>query len=192
MNLILGSGSPRRKEILNDLGYHVRCITADVTESTDQSLGLSGLSSFNARLKAEAVYKQLNDPQAVVIGSDTVVWLDGVAYGKPQDHAQACRFLTELSGKTHQVGTAVAFTSAHGTTSFCEIADVTFKPLTTQDILSYIEDIPVMDKAGSYAIQDGGDRIIDHYEGEFETIMGLPKARTKEELEKIDILPNPS
>ena len=182
MKLILGSGSPRRKEILTRIGYTFEIMTADVVESDDDSLGLEGLSLYNAKLKAEAVYNELEAPSNIVIGSDTVVWLDGKAYGKPKDKKEAHRFLRELSGKTHQVGTGVAIVTNEETQLFCEIADVTFKALTDEDISSYITDIPVMDKAGSYAIQDGGDRIIDHYEGEFETIMGLPFARLKTEL----------
>jgi len=174
MNLVLGSGSPRRREILTKLGYDFTIMTADVEESSDDSLGLEGLSIYNAKLKAEAVYAELNDPSAVVIGSDTVVWLDGRAYGKPQDHAHAHATLTTLAGKTHQVGTGVAIVTANGTHTFCEIAHVTFKPLTSDEIEAYITDIYVMDKAGAYAIQDGGERIVDRYEGEFETIMGLP------------------
>jgi len=182
--LILASASPRRKEILAKMGYEFEIVVADVEESEDESLGLEGLSILNARLKAEAVYAQIENDNAVVIGSDTVVWLDGKAYGKPKDEAQSLQFLTELSGKTHQVGTGVAITTQTGTKTFCEIAHVTFKPLTEADILSYIRDIPVMDKAGSYAIQDGGDRIIERYEGEYETIMGLPHARLKQALDE--------
>ncbi len=183
MKLILGSGSPRRKEILGKMGYDFEVITVPgLEESEDESLGLEGLSILNAELKAEAVYAQIDDNQAVVIGSDTVVWLDGKAYGKPKDEAHSLQFLSELAGKTHQVGTGVAITTQNGTKTFCEVAHVTFKPLTEADIRSYIRDIPVMDKAGSYAIQDGGDRIIAKYEGEYETIMGLPYARLAHEL----------
>jgi len=183
MKLILGSGSPRRKEILAKLGYSFQSITADVTESEDATLGLKGLSIYNAKLKAQAVYNYLGTSDNLVIGSDTVVWLDGEAYGKPSSPEEAHEFLSELSGKTHQVGTAVALTSEKKTEVFCEIAHVTFKTLTKAEIKSYVNDIPVMDKAGAYAIQNGGDRIIAHYEGEFETIMGLPSNRLARALE---------
>lgn len=189
MKLILGSSSPRRKEILANIGYPFTAVTADVTESEDASLGLEGLSLHNAQLKAEAVYQALGSKENLVIGSDTVVWLDGVAYGKPRDEEEAYRFLSELSGKTHQVGTGVALVSSEGTELFCEIAEVTFKTLSKEEVISYVADIPVMDKAGSYAIQDGGDRIIQQYEGEFETIMGLPLGRLQQALQRYQIGP---
>lgn len=189
MKLILASASPRRKEILADLGYPFQSITADVQESSTEEYGLEHLATYNAKLKAEAVYKSLPvDEDFAVIGSDTVVWLEGKAYGKPKNQEDSHRILTELQGKTHQVGTGVSILSAQGVTTYCEVAHVTFHPLTSSEISAYIQDIPVSDKAGSYAIQNGGDRIIDHYEGEFSCIMGLPKASLKKALSTYPIL----
>lgn len=187
MQLILGSGSPRRREILHKMGYAFDIMTAEVVESQDSSLGLAGLSEFNARLKAEAVYAQLGREEVVVIGSDTVVWLDKRAYGKPTSSSHAVEMLSELSGQTHQVGTAVAIVTAEGTHSYCEIAEVTFHELTSDAITAYIQDVPVMDKAGSYAIQHGGERIVKHYEGEFECIMGLPTVELDRQLTTLGV-----
>jgi len=186
MQLILGSGSPRRQEILEKLGYQFKILTADVEESCDQSMGLEQLSIYNAQLKAEAVFASLpNQEQVVVLGSDTVVWLENQAYGKPKDRKDAIRMLTNLSGKTHQVGTGVALVTHAGLRTYCEISEVTFHTLNRNEIESYIDEVYVMDKAGAYAIQDEGQRIVQTYTGEYETIMGLPTIRLQEELQKI-------
>ncbi len=186
MKLVLGSASPRRHEILSRIGYPFTTHVSYADESVDAGLGLEGLSTYNARLKAEDVFASLGAPaDTVVIGSDTVVWLDGVAYGKPKDATQARLFLTQLAGRTHQVGTGVALTSAAGTETFCEIADVTFQPMTEDDITAYLRDIPVMDKAGAYAIQGDGGRIITQFTGEMESIMGLPYTRLAERLRRL-------
>jgi len=186
MDLVLGSGSPRRKELLSRLGYNFIVKTAEVEESSDDMLGLEGLCIYNAQLKAQAVYDSYSE-EVVVLGSDTVVWLDGVAYGKPTSESDAVRILSELSGRTHQVGTGVALISPSGTDSYCEISEVKFKALSEADILSYIHDVPVMDKAGAYAIQDGGERIVQSYQGEFETIMGLPLIKLENKLKEYNL-----
>lgn len=188
MKLILGSSSPRRKEILTNNGYDFEVIIPTVEESADAKLGLEGLSSFNAVLKAEAAYVDYGSTDIAVIGSDTVVWLDNKPYGKPVDKKDAHRMLSELSGKTHQVCTAVCIKTQGDTETFCSIAQVTFKAYTTEEINAYINDIPVMDKAGSYAIQGDGGRIIEQFDGEFESIMGLPVEQLIHRLERIGVV----
>ena len=187
MRLILGSGSPRRREILTKMGYSFEVITADVEESDDERLGLEGLSIYNAKLKADTVFQRLSKTNCAVIGSDTVVWLEGKAYGKPTCVEDAQRMLSELSGKTHQVGTGIAIVTETHTDVFCEIAEVTFKELSPEVIKAYIEDVPVMDKAGSYAIQDGGERVIQEYSGEFECVMGLPVLKLTTKLKELGV-----
>lgn len=189
MKLILGSGSPRRKEILEEAGFAFSVVTADVVESDDAGLGLEGLAVYNARLKAEAVYDLLpKEEEQVVIGSDTVVWLDEKAYGKPDSVEESYRMLSELSGKTHLVGTGIALVSGSGTESYCEVAKVTFHDLSAEDIRTYVNEVHVSDKAGSYAIQDGGERIVKKYEGEFKCIMGLPIIKLQEKLIKLGFI----
>lgn len=186
-SLILGSSSPRREEILRKAGFSFNVLSVDVDESEDETLGLEGLCMHNARLKAETVYNTVAQEEALIIGSDTVVWLEGRAYGKPESRSHAYQMLRELSGKTHQVGTGVCLISEERTEAYCEVSEVTFHSLSEADITSYVEDVYVMDKAGSYAIQDEGKRIIKEFKGEYECIMGLPIKKLTEKLIEMGI-----
>lgn len=167
---------------MKEVGYPFTVITKDTEESADSSLGLEGLATLNAELKAKAVYNSV-DEESLVIGSDTVVWLEGKAYGKPKDYEEALQMLSELSGKTHQVGTGVALVGEDGIQSFCQITEVTFKSLSKEEIQQYVDSVEVMDKAGSYAIQDGGDRIVASIKGEFDNVMGFPVNAVKDAIE---------
>ncbi len=185
--LILGSGSPRRSEILTSMGYDFEVIVPSVEESSNDNLGLTNLSIYNAELKARATWNLVPDNNHIVIASDTVVWLDGVSFGKPTSVEHAHEMLSKLSGKTHQVGTGVSVQTAEKNYSFCEVAHVTFKKLSLQEIIQYVKDIWVMDKAGAYSIQEESERIIEAFDGEYETIMGLPKARLNDTLKQLKL-----
>jgi len=185
--LILGSGSPRRSEILTSMGYDFEVVVPSVEESSNDNLGLTNLSIYNAELKARATWNLVPDNNHIVIASDTVVWLDGVSFGKPTSVEHAHEMLSKLSGKTHQVGTGVSVQTAEKNYSFCEVAHVTFKKLSLQEIIQYVKDIWVMDKAGAYSIQEESERIIEAFDGEYETIMGLPKARLNDTLKQLKL-----
>lgn len=141
------------------------------------------VAAVNARLKAQAV-AQLN-PDAAVIGSDTVVAVDDAVLGKPADLETAATFLRRLSGREHRVITAVALICDHECVEWIETAKVRFKPLTGAAIAKYLSMVNVLDKAGAYAIQEHGDLLVAGIDGEIETVVGLPLHRLRRELKKI-------
>lgn len=178
MLIILGSQSPRRRELLAELGYSFRAITIDADEHYPSTLSEGEIPSFIARAKAEAYYQQLRDEE-LLITADTVVCVDGQVLGKPQDKEDAKRMLRLLSGRSHQVYTAVAFTTrVNGephTTVQVDRADVTFLRLTEEQIAYYVEQYQPLDKAGAYGIQEWiGFVGIESIKGSFYTVMGLP------------------
>ena len=186
-HLILGSSSPRRSEILDSMGYLFEVVSPQAEESNDETLGLEGLSIYNAEIKAQAVWNTLTGSNTVVLASDTVVWLDGKPYGKPTSLEHAYEMLTELSGKTHTVGSGVCLMSNQKKHSFCETAKVTFKKLSLDEIVKYVNDVWVMDKAGAYSIQEQSTRIVQEFVGEYEVIMGLPKKKLATLLNELNV-----
>ena len=183
--LILASQSPRRRELMQRAGLVFRVETREIEEVNDSSLPPVELCARNASAKAEAVAADF--PQATVVGADTLVFLDGRPLGKPADREDAIRMLTALQGRTHSVCTAVAvILPGGGRRDFAEVSHVTFLPLTREQIEHYIDVVPVLDKAGAYAVQDHAELIIEHVEGDFDNVVGLPVTRLVQTL-----LPNP-
>jgi septum formation protein len=174
--LILASGSPRRRELLEELGLKFQVITADVEELDQKSapeLSAADLARANARSKAEAVAR-LN-PGRWVLGADTVVALEGRIFGKPRTAEEAREFLRALSGRTHRVVTACVLQHPEGGADFLDDeAAVTFLPLAEEIITRYLAAVDVMDKAGAYALQERGDWIISRIEGSRTAVIGLP------------------
>lgn len=172
--LILGSGSPRRREILAAAGYTFEILTADIDENIqvrDPELLVREL----ALLKAAAVAKKVH-ADALVIGSDTVVSLDGEIMGKPADVADAKRMLTALSGRTHQVYTGVCVLDTHdaSATSKSDVTHVTFRALSEAEIDAYIATKEPCDKAGAYAIQGEGGKLVERIDGDLNNVIGFP------------------
>jgi len=153
----------------------MRIMTADVNEGDDPL--------ENAMRKAEAVAK-LN-PQALVIGADTVIRFEGETIGKPADIEDAKRILARLSGRTHDVATGVCVrcVEADILVRFEEATHVTFRTLTPEIIDKYVQDVNVLDKAGAYAIQEHGEDIIESVDGSLTNVIGLPVERLKETFE---------
>ena len=180
--LILASASPRRADLLRELGLDFTVITSPTEEAHHEDFTARELCLFNAYRKARAVAKQ--HPQALVLGADTLVYLGTTLYGKPSDLADARRMLRELAGHTHQVVTGVCLLhlERHRCRLFAETTNVTFKPLTDVQISGYLAAIHPLDKAGAYAIQDRGDEIVAHISGSFSNVVGLPVERVKHEL----------
>lgn len=180
--LILASASPRRAELLRELGVEFAVITSAAEEAHQDDFTARELCLVNAYRKAHAVAKQ--HPQALVLGADTLVYLGTTLYGKPADLADAHRMLRELAGHTHQVVTAVCLLhlAKHRCRLFAETTNVTFKPLTDVQISTYLAAIQPLDKAGAYAIQDRGDDIVERINGSFSNVVGLPQERVKHEL----------
>ena len=173
--IILASASPRRSALLKEAGpafASMRIMTADVKEDDDPL--------ENAMRKAGAV-AQLN-PQALVIGADTVIRFEGKTIGKPADLEDAKRILAMLSGHTHDVATGVCVrcVEADILVRFEEATHVTFRTLTPEIIDKYVRDVNVLDKAGAYAIQEYGEDIIESIDGSLTNVIGLPVERLKE------------
>lgn len=184
--VILASNSPRRKELLGGLGiaYEVRTLP-DIDESYPEGLDGEEIPVYIARKKADA-YRSLMQPDELIITADTIVWLDGTVMGKPRDEADACDMLRRLSGKTHQVVTGVCITTVDRQQSFSTVTDVTFAPLTEEEITYYVSHYKPMDKAGSYGIQEWiGFVGVENISGSYFNVMGLPIQRLYKELKKI-------
>lgn len=172
--IILASQSPRRQQLLSDLGLQFEVRSMDIDESFPPGLGMYEIPVYLAELKARAFIPQLNDNQ-LVITADTIVWLDGQVMNKPTDYADGFRMLKDLSGKKHQVITGVCLLSTHKKISFFASTDVWFKQLSDEEIHYYLENYRPYDKAGAYGIQEWIGYIgIHHIEGSFYNVMGLP------------------
>lgn len=187
-HIILGSSSPRRRELMSRAGFEFTVKTSNAQESYDPSLSPAQIAASLARLKAEAVAQSLGaqDAQgALVVGADTIVALGNTIYGKPADAADACRMLGELSGKTHQVITGVCIVDGDEVRTFAEETDVTFRALSTAEIEAYVADGEPMDKAGAYGIQGEGGKLVDHIDGDFDNVVGLPIKRLAPMLEEL-------
>lgn len=204
--IILGSGSPRRRELLSQGGYKYIVIKSMCDEDTEV-LAPSEYVMTLAKRKADDVFARitmdrsllLNDPDAVstfgpltsdtpfiVIGADTVVSLNGRILGKPHDHNDAYNTLSSLSGQTHNVytGVSIAYFDGHSghSKTFYESTQVTFYPMTPEEISWYISTGDVDDKAGSYGIQTQGGLFIKKIEGDYNNVVGLPLSRLYHEL----------
>ena len=181
MEIILASNSPRRKEILESLGYKFRIVPSDI----DENINLNGerLACELAKRKALKIYEYHKDD--IVIGSDTIVYFNNVVYNKPKSEEECFFMLKSLSGKTHEVITGVYIASKFDHISFFDKAYVTFKELSDEDIYNYIKTKEPFDKAGGYAIQGIGKCLVDKYEGDIYTIIGLPKDLVNSHLKRL-------
>lgn len=174
--LILASQSPRRRDLLARAGVDFRVVVKEVPEEHDADLAPEVLCARNAAAKAAAVAADY--PESIVIGADTLVFIDGQPLGKPADESEAVRMLTTLQGRTHCVCTAVAvFLPGGERRDFAEKSYVTFRPLSPEAIAHYMRMVQVLDKAGAYAIQEHGELIVEKVQGDFDNIVGLPVAR---------------
>jgi septum formation protein len=185
MNLpqfILASSSPRRSELLRELEVDFEVLSSDATEVHNEHLTAGEISQINAYRKARTVAKRY--PDALVLGADTLVYLDTKLFGKPRNSEDAYRMLKQLQGQTHQVVTGVCLMQlrCHRQRVFAESTEVKFRALTTQEIKDYLQRINPLDKAGAYAIQEHGDRIVENITGSYSNVVGLPLERLKEEL----------
>lgn len=184
MRIVLASGSPRRRELLEAAGLCFEVIPSPAEEIHDAGLGMAGLCEENARLKAAAV----SVPGAVVIAADTLVFIDGEPLGKPKDLGEAQGMIRKLSGRTHQVCTGVCMVDAEGKVrTFHAVTDVVFRELDEADISEYLSSTNPLDKAGAYGIQDRGERIVERISGGYDNVMGLPVDLVLEALEGIGL-----
>jgi septum formation protein len=179
---ILASASPRRAELLRQLKLEFEVVPSDAKEVYDENLSPLELCQLNAHLKARTVAKKI--PDALVLGADTLVFLERQIFGKPGDLAEAKKMLLQLQGRTHQVVTGVSLIQlrAHRERIFAISTDVTFRPLTPGQIDEYLYGINPLDKAGAYAIQEHGELIVAEISGSFSNVVGLPIEKVQEEL----------
>ncbi|MBP5361263.1 MAG: septum formation protein Maf [Bacteroidaceae bacterium] len=176
------SHSPRRQQLLRDLGLVFRIGEAHVEEVYPQSLAPEEIPVYLSKLKADAAAVTLTD-DTLIITADTIVWAGGKVLGKPSDEAEARAMLQMLSGKTHQVITGVTLRSKEGSKSFYESTDVTFGQLSAEDIDYYISCYRPYDKAGAYGIQEWIGMVgVESIKGCFYNVMGLPVYRLYREI----------
>jgi septum formation protein len=175
LRVILASQSPRRRELLNLVGIAHEVQPADIDETYLPGEHPREHAERLARGKTAVIVER--EPDAVVIGSDTIVVVDGDVLGKPADDGDAARMLARLAGRSHTVITAVAVAWRGATRSAVEEVGVTFHPLTREEIDAYVATREPMDKAGAYGIQGYGATIVSRVDGDYFAVMGLPLQR---------------
>jgi septum formation protein len=178
--LILASASPRRRELLGQLGLPFEVVPAEVTEHEAPDADPREMVRHNAALKADWVAARF--PDATVLGADTTVFIDNTVLNKPRDTAEARAMLRMLSGRTHTVFTGLALRrAADGLKIERGVAsEVTFRVLSDVTIEDYLRHVHTLDKAGGYAIQERSELIVAGYQGSLTNIIGLPLDETKQ------------
>ena len=179
-DIILASASPRRSELMTLAGFRFDVICADIDEIVPEKALPQEVVMSLALQKAQAVAK--DHCKSAVVGSDTVVALDGKILGKPRSEKEAAEMLRSLSGRIHKVFTGVAIVCGEKVTSFFEETEVEFYPLTDQEILDYVATGEPMDKAGAYGIQGRGAVLVKRINGDYFNVMGLPISKVYREL----------
>lgn len=183
-SVILASASPRRVELLRQLVAEFEVVPSAAPEVHDEQLTAWEMAQVNAYRKARVVAKKF--PDAIVLGADTLVYLDRDAklFGKPADRKEAERMLSDLQGRVHAVITGVCLLHLRGHRQrvFADWTDVRFHPLTAKQIKDYLALMNPLDKAGAYAIQEHGERIVAEISGSYSNVVGLPVERLRDEL----------
>ena len=191
-SLVLASASPRRREILGQLGVEFRIEPSGMDESMLPGEGPKTHVERLAREKGLQVRERLQDAadRPCVLSADTVVLLDGIVYGKPVDDADALRMLRNLSGRTHQVLTGIALCEVRGgfSESLVLTTEVTFRTLDEPTMRGYVASGEARDKAGSYAIQGLGTGLVRGIQGSYTNVVGMPAVETLELLQRAGVL----
>lgn len=173
-NIILASGSPRRQQFFKELDLDFDIRLKDVAEIYDENLKAEAITNYLAELKASAFTDELTDKD-ILVTSDTIVWHEGKALGKPKDYDDAFQMIASLSGKTHEVITSVCISTPTKKDTFFEVTKVTFNSLTEEEIRYYLDNYQPFDKAGSYGIQEWiGLVAIARIYGSYANVVGLP------------------
>ena len=174
INIILASGSPRRQQFFNEMDLHYTIRLKEIEEIYPEHLQAEEITNFLAELKASAFENELEEND-VLVTSDTIVWLNGKALGKPKDYDDAFKMLQQLANQTHEVITSVCLKSIDKTDVFHNVTKVTFANLSDEAITYYLNNYQPFDKAGSYGIQDWIGLIgISKIEGSYTNVVGLP------------------
>jgi septum formation protein len=183
--LILASGSPRRQQFFKDLDLDFEIRLKEIEEVYPPELKASAITDYLAELKASAFEGELQ-PNEILITSDTIVWHNDKALGKPKDEADAFSILKSLSNTTHDVITSVCFKTVSETTVLNELTKVTFNELSDEAINYYLENYKPYDKAGAYGIQEWIGFIgVSKIEGSYANVMGMPTDKVYEYLSKL-------
>ena len=186
--IILASGSPRRRELLGKMGVRFEVITADVEEVMDPAkFAIRTMAGHNAGLKARAV--AATHPGRWVLGADTIVVLGERVLGKPPTLEAAHDYLAALSGQVHEVITGCCLIGPAGNMrSLHDSSRVRFRKLSTETIANYLAQVHVLDKAGAYALQEHGEWLVEGIEGSRDNILGLPTEKLAREFEAFGLL----
>ena len=190
--LYLASGSPRRREILENLGYQIRRIPADIDETPFPDENAADYvqrmaNEKNVAAVAQWFAKHDTPPEFPILTADTTVAYQNHILGKPETQEHAAAMLEQLSGQTHQVLTAVCVYWQGKARSVLQTSDVRFKTLSPDEISAYIQSGEPMDKAGAYGIQGLGGVFVEHLQGSFTGVMGLPVYETVGLLKQLDL-----
>jgi septum formation protein len=180
--VFLASQSPRRKQLLEGLGLDFEVLKLDVDETFPEKLTREQIAIYLSKLKADEARKNIKDKE-LFITADTIVWLGNQLLNKPSDQNQAKKMLHQLSGKMHEVITAVSIGSTSYNRTIYAVTEVYFKSLTEEEINFYVEKYKPLDKAGAYGVQEWIGYIgVEHMVGSFYNVMGLPIRELYEEL----------
>jgi septum formation protein len=181
--IILASRSPRRQQLLRELGLKFDVVIKEYEEIYPEDLSGSAIARYVAHEKAASFKKGISDNE-IVIAADTIVWCNNKVLGKPLNREDAIRILKEISGNTHEVITGVSLCSRSGEVTFSESTKVTFETLSDEDIYYYVDSFKPYDKAGAYGIQEWiGIVACSHIEGSYFNVVGLPVQRLYKELQ---------
>ena len=184
-DLILASGSPRRKQLLEEMGLHFKVLTKPTDEVYPDGLVAKDVAEFLSKQKADAFDEMDFARNTLIITADTIVTIEGEILGKPSNRKEAFEILTHLSGKTHEVITGVTLQTKSKVFTFSVSTHVVFKVLKSEEIEYYIDTYQPYDKAGAYGIQEWiGHVAIESIQGSYFNVMGLPTHRLYEELIK--------
>ena len=184
-NIILGSGSSRRKELLGMTGINFSVMSIPVDESFPDSLQGTEISEYIVKNKSKAFNKLIKENE-IIITADTLVWFENRCLGKPKDKKEAKYMLKLFAGKSHDVITSVGFLTTSNFKILTESTTVIYKSLTDSEIDYYVENVNPIDKAGSYGIQDWIGMIgVEHVNGSYTSVLGLPVPQTTNQIIKI-------
>ena len=184
-NIILGSGSSRRKELLGMTGINFSVMSIPVDESFPDSLQGTEISEYIVKNKSNAFNKIIKENE-IIITADTLVWFENRCLGKPKDKKEAKYMLKLFAGKSHDVITSVGFLTTSNFKILTESTTVIYKSLTDSEIDYYVENVNPIDKAGSYGIQDWIGMIgVEHVNGSYTSVLGLPVPQTTDQIIKI-------
>ena len=184
-NIILGSGSSRRKELLGMTGINFSVMSIPVDESFPDSLQGTEISEYIVKNKSDA-FNNLIKENEIIITADTLVWFENKCLGKPKDKKEAKYMLKLFAGKSHDVITSVGFLTLSNFKVLTESTTVIYKSLTDSEINYYVENVNPIDKAGSYGIQDWIGMIgVEHVNGSYTSVLGLPVPQTTDQIIKI-------